>query len=240
VHEVAQNIAAHPLDPIIIQGYIYDITDRRAAEGALTRAKTELTASLDQLQSLFSGIVEALASTVELRDPYTSGHEKRVTLLACALAREIHFDENRIAGLRIAGLLHDIGKLMVPAEILNKPTILSETEYDFIRIHPQAGHDILRKIAFPWPVADIVLQHHERLDGSGYPQGLKAPEIILEARILAVADVMEAMVSHRPYRPAKNLDRALKEIREEKAGLFDQRVVKSCAGLFEEKQFRFD
>jgi putative nucleotidyltransferase with HDIG domain len=184
--------------------------------------------------------VETMASIVETRDPYTAGHQKGVAQLAGAIAAEMSLDADRLQGLRVAGLLHDIGKILVPAEILSKPGKLSETEFNLIKAHSQAGADILGKINFPWPVAQIVLQHHERLDGSGYPQGLAAKGILLEARILAVADVMEAMASHRPYRPALGIDKALEEISKNKETLYDGEVVAACVKLFAENGFHFD
>jgi putative nucleotidyltransferase with HDIG domain len=176
----------------------------------------------------------------EMRDPYTAGHQRGVTRLACALARRMGLSFDRIEGIRVAGFLHDIGKIVVPAEILNKPGTISEYEMNIIRVHPQAGYDILKKIDFPWPVADIVLQHHERLDGSGYPKGLTDMAILLEAKILAVADVVEAMAAHRPYRPTLGLDRALDEIAKNKGILYDAEVVETCLNLYSEQGFSFE
>ncbi|MCR4392550.1 MAG: HD domain-containing protein [Candidatus Acetothermia bacterium] len=181
-------------------------------------------------------IVEVLSAALELRDPHTAGHQRRVAELACAIARELGFSEERIQGLQVAVLLHDIGKMLyVPAEILCKPGKLSAQEMELVRIHPQAGYEVLRRIEFPWPVAEVVRQHHERLDGSGYPHGLKGEEILLEARILAVADVVEAMTSHRPYRPALGVDQALAEIQKEKGRLYDPQVVEACLAVFERR-----
>jgi len=160
--------------------------------------------------------------------------------LACAIATEMGLPDERIEGIYIAGLLHDIGKIAIPAEILNKPTKLTEAESNLIKTHPQVGYDILKNIEFSEPIAQIVLQHHEMMDGSGYPQGLKGKEILLEARILAVADVVEAISSHRPYRPALGLDKALEEIAQNKGTLYDPKVVDTCLKLFTEKGFRFD
>jgi len=181
--------------------------------------------------------VNTLASTVEMRDPYTAGHQRRVTILACAIAEEMGLTEEQFDGLRLAGLIHDIGKITVPAEILNKPGRISELELNIIKTHPEAGYKVLKEIAFPWPVARIVLQHHERLNGSGYPQGLKDGEIMLEAKILAVADVVEAMASHRPYRPALGIEAALHEITMNKGILYDPDVTDICAQLFTVKGF---
>jgi PAS domain S-box-containing protein/putative nucleotidyltransferase with HDIG domain len=213
---------------------ITDVTERKQAE-------EELQQSLEKLQSTLEGTVNALISAIEMRDPYTAGHQPRVTQLACAMAKEMGLPEEQIEGIRMAGLIHDIGKMTVPAEILSKPGPLTELEYGLIKAHAQVGHDILNgKIDFPWPVAEIVLQHHERMDGSGYPQGLAGEEILLEARILAVADVVEAMASHRPYRPAHGLDKALEEISQNSGVLYDPQVVNACLKLFTEKGFKLE
>ena len=176
---------------------------------------------------------------MEIKDPYTAGHQRWATRLACAIAKEMGLAEEQIEGIRMAGLIHDIGKINIPAEILSKPGHLSEIQYNMVKIHPQVGGDILREIKFPWPVAEIVLQHHERVDGSGYPQGLSGEEIILEARILAVADTVEAMSSHRSYRAAQGLERALEEISQNRGTLYDPEVVDACLRLFE-NGFHFD
>ncbi|NLN87952.1 MAG: PAS domain S-box protein, partial [Syntrophomonadaceae bacterium] len=184
---------------------VRDITDRKQAEEDLVR-------SHERLEAIFSGTVNALAVTTEKRDPYTAGHQQRVATLACEIAREMGVSEKDIDDIRIAGTLHDIGKLYVPLDILSQPGRLSEIEYLFIKTHPAAGYDILKSIPFEAPIADIVLQHHERLDGSGYPRGLKGDEILVQAKILAVADVVEAMAAHRPYRASLGIDKALDEI----------------------------
>jgi len=207
-----------------------DITERKQAEEELQRSYHKLRESLIVT-------VNTLASTVEMRDPYTAGHQRRATILACAMAEEMGLTEEQFDGLRMAGLVHDIGKINVPIEILNKSGRINETELNIIKTHPQAGYKVLKGIEFPWPVAQIVLQHHERLDGSGYPQGLKGEEIMLEARILAVADVVEAMVSHRPYRPAHGIEVALEEIKKNRGTHYDPDVVDVCARLFTEKGF---
>jgi putative nucleotidyltransferase with HDIG domain len=181
----------------------------------------------------------ALGRTAERRDPYTAGHQRRVTGLALAIARKLEYGEDACSMLRTAGMLHDIGKLGVPAEILSKPTALSKIELALIRTHPQAAYEILADIAFPGPVAQVVLQHHERQDGSGYPKGICGDDILPEARILAVADVVEAMASHRPYRPALGIDAALKEIRAGRETRYDQQVVDACVALFESGEFSF-
>ena len=211
-------------------GIAHDITERKRAEEALRQSYT-------QLQRTLEGTVNVLVSAIELRDPYTAGHQRRVTQLACAIAKEMGLPEEQIEGLRMAGLIHDLGKITIPAEILSKPGQLSELEWGMIKAHSQIGYDILKNTEFPWPVARIVLQHHERVDGSGYPQGLPGEEIMLEARILAVADVVEAMASHRPYRPPRGLDKALEEISQHRGILYDPEVVDACLKLFTEKRF---
>jgi len=203
------------------------------------KTEEELRKSLERLRKAMDGTVQAMAFTIETRDPYTAGHQRRVTKLACALAEKLNLTEDEIEGVRMAGDLHDIGKIYVPAEILSKPTKLSAAEYDIIKTHPRVGYDILRTVDFPWPIADIVLQHHERMDGSGYPAGLKGKDILLEARILAVADVIEAMASHRPYRPALSIEAAVDEISENRGTLYDPDVVDACLEVFE-KGFDFE
>jgi len=193
-----------------------------------------------KLQKTLEETIYALASAIEMRDPYTAGHQKRVTKLACAIAKEMGLSKEQIEGIHMAGLIHDIGKISIPSEILTKPGKLNDLEYSLIKTHPQAGYNILKGIEFPWPVAQIVLQHHERMDGSGYPQGLCGKDVLLEARILAVADVVEAMSSHRPYRPAYGIDKALEEISKNKGILYDPEVVNACLRLFNQKGFKFD
>jgi putative nucleotidyltransferase with HDIG domain len=195
----------------------------------------ELIASLIKSEVMLIQTIEAISAMAELRDPYTAGHQQRVTQLALALAKEIGLAPDHTEGLRVASLIHDIGKIAVPAEILNRPGKLNDYEMNIIRIHSEAGNDILKKIDFPWPVAQIVLQHHERLNGSGYPQGLQGSDILQEAKILAVADVVEAMASHRPYRPALGVEAALEEITKNKDNLYDPEVVDACVKLFNEK-----
>jgi len=212
---------------------VRDITLRKGADAALQK-------SYDRLHRTLGETVQALAVTVEKRDPYTAGHMRRSTQLACAIAGEMGWPGSQIDGLRIAGLLHDIGKITVPAEILSKPGRLSEGEIILIRSHVQVGYEILGQIDFPWPVADTVLQHHERLDGSGYPAGLKGDRIIPEARILAVADVMEAMTSHRPYRPTRGRESALEEVAQRREILYDGKASEACLVLFQQKAFEFE
>jgi PAS domain S-box-containing protein/putative nucleotidyltransferase with HDIG domain len=214
-------------------GVSHDIT-------AYKRSQEELQKSYDKLRDTMIATVNTLASTVEMRDPYTAGHQRRVTILACAMAEEMGLTEEQFDGIRMAGLIHDIGKISVPVEILNKPGRLSRTEFDIIKSHPQVGYNILQEIELPWPVAQIILQHHERLDGSGYPQGLKNGGIMLEAKILAVADVVEAMASHRPYRPALGIEAALEEIAKNQGILYEPEMVDICQRLFTEKGFTFE
>ncbi|HOE15908.1 MAG TPA: PAS domain S-box protein [Syntrophorhabdaceae bacterium] len=212
---------------------IRDITRREMAE-------KELRATLEKLRASLGATVRAMAVTVETRDPYTAGHQKRVTNLARTIAQEMNLHNDIVDGIRMAGLIHDIGKISVPAEILSKPTKLTETEFKIIKIHPEAGYAILKDIDFPWPVANIVLQHHERLDGSGYPNRLKGEQILFEAQVLSVADVVEAMASHRPYRPGFGIDVALEEIEKNKGILYNAKVANTCVRLFREEQFRFE
>ena len=214
-------------------GVCRDITERKRSESSLQQ-------SYDQLRETLIATVNTLASTIEMRDPHTAGHQRRVTILACAIAEEMGLPDEQFDGLRMAGLIHDLGKINVPAEILSKPGRINEIEFNIIRYHPQIAHDILKTIELPWPVAKIVLHHHERLDGSGYPQGLKGDEIMLEAKILAVADVVEAMASHRPYRPALGIKLALEEITKNRGTLYDPTVVDVCRKLFTKKKFGFE
>ncbi len=192
-----------------------------------------------ELQEILKGTISALTMTVEYRDPYTSGHQQRVGNLACAIAKEMGLSKDKTLGIRMAGVLHDIGKIAIPVEILSKPGRLSKTEFELIKNHSQVGHDILGSIKFPWPVAQIVLQHHERMNGLGYPHGLSGKDILLEARIMAVADVVEAMASHRPYRPSLGINMALDEILKNSKMSYDSKAVKACLKLFKEKRFEF-
>ena len=215
-----------------ICGISTDITEKK-------RAEEEIAHQFEQLKTAFMGTVEVATTLCELRDPYTSGHQRRVGMLAQAIGAEIGLDAHRIEGLRVAGYLHDIGKMMVPAEILSKPGKLTLVEYQLIQGHSQAGYEALRNVTFPWPLADVALQHHERMDGSGYPQGLKGDAILLEARIMSVADVVEAIASHRPYRPGLGIDAALEEITLHRGTRFDQNVVDACIRLFRQRDYIF-
>ena len=192
-----------------------------------------------ELQETLKGTIFALTMTVEYRDPYTSGHQQRVSDLASAIAKEMGFPEDKIMGIRMAGVLHDIGKIAIPVEILSKPGRLSKTEFELIKNHSQVGYDILNSIKFPWPISQIILQHHERIDGSGYPNGLLGKEILIEAKILGVADVVEAMASHRPYRPALGIDKALEEISINKGKFYDTEAANACSRVFKDKKFKF-
>jgi PAS domain S-box-containing protein/putative nucleotidyltransferase with HDIG domain len=220
-------------DEIFLQAIVRDITDRKLAE-------KKLEGTLEDLRKAMGATIQAITHVVETRDPYTAGHQKRVADLARTIATEMNLPHNRIEGIRMAGVIHDIGKISVPAEILAKPGKLTKKEFELIKDHPQTGYDILRDVEFPWPIATIILQHHEKIDGSGYPQGLKGEEICLEARILAVADVVEAIASHRPYRPAHGIDAALEEVEKNKGILYDAEVVEACLRLVREKQFAFE
>jgi len=193
-----------------------------------------------RLQTVMDGTVEALGSIMEMRDSYTSGHQRRVTMLACAIAAELSLDTESVEGLRLAGLLHDIGKINIPAEILAKPSRLNNAEFDLVKGHVRAGFNVLKGVDFPWPVAQMVLQHHERIDGSGYPEGVAGGKILLEARVLAVSDVVEAMASHRPYRPALGIDQALDEIKKNSGVLYDPDVARACLDLCWNTDWDFD
>jgi PAS domain S-box-containing protein/putative nucleotidyltransferase with HDIG domain len=203
------------------------------------RAEAEVQQSLGKLKKALDGTVLAVANTVEMRDPYTAGHQRQVAQLAAAIAQEMGFAPERVEGMRVLGCLHDIGKIAIPAEILSKPGRLSPMEFTLIKDHPRVGYEILKDIDFPFPLAEGILQHHERLNGSGYPQGISGPDIILEARILGVADVVEAMASHRPYRKSLGIDPALEEISRNRGILYDPEVVDICLNLFHEKGFSF-
>ncbi len=219
--------------PVGFQMIAQDITERKEAEERAEKIAKQLLKALED-------IIETMAITVELRDPYTAGHQRRVAQLATAIAEDIGLPEEKQTGIRFAGLIHDIGKIRVPTEILTHPGVLTEAEIRIIRTHPSTGYEILKNVEFPWPIAPAILQHHERLDGSGYPSGLMKDDIIIEAKILAVADVVEAMASHRPYRPSLGLDRALEEIDSNSGILYEPLAVNSCINLFRKKGFTFD
>jgi PAS domain S-box-containing protein/putative nucleotidyltransferase with HDIG domain len=220
-------------EPAYLLGISADITDRK-------RAEENLKETTEKLRNSLIGTIKAMSSMVETRDPYTAGHQRRVSRLARAIAQEMALSTDIVDTIRTAGIIHDIGKISIPAEILSKPGKLSDTEFSLIKIHSQTGYDILRDVGLPYPVAEMVLQHHERLNGSGYPQGLKNGQILLESQIIAIADVVEAMASHRPYRPALGIDVALEEIEKNKGILYDAGVVDVCVKLFREKRFIFE
>ncbi len=213
---------------------------RHRLEGMVEARTRSLRQSEQQLRKTLLDAVLAIAATVEMRDPYTAGHQRRVAEIATGIAGELQLDAAAIEGLRLACVVHDVGKVKVPAEILNKPGRLTELEFALIKNHPQDGYDVLREIDFPWPIARMVQQHHERLDGTGYPDGLRGDEILPEARILSVADVIEAMASHRPYRPGLGIEVALAEIEDKSGALFDPEVVNAALKLFRDKRYRID
>ena len=193
-----------------------------------------------KLQKFIEGTAYIIMKVVETRDPYSIGHQQRVSKLATTIAREMKLSQDKIEGTRIASLVHDIGKVNLPTEIISKPGKLIEVEFNLIKNYPKVGYDILKKVDFPWPIAEIVLQHQEKIDGSGYPRGLKGDEICIEAKILGVANVVEAMSSYKSYRPALGIDEALAEIVKNKNILFDPEVVDTCLKLFKEKGFKFN
>jgi putative nucleotidyltransferase with HDIG domain len=203
------------------------------------RMQQELQQSFESLKKAMHSTIQAISMTVEMRDPYTSGHQQRVANLAKAIAEQLELPESQIESIYMAAAIHDIGKISLPAEILVKPIPLSAIEISLIQAHAQAGYDILKGIEFPWAIADIVLQHHERMDGSGYPQGLAGDKIVFEARIICVADVVETMASHRPYRPSIGIDKALEEIEDRRGVLYDPIVVDACLKIFKEKNYSF-
>ncbi len=212
---------------------IRDIGDEMGVKDSVARR-------IKELKKVMEGTIEAVSLVVETRDSYTARHQKRVARLACSIGEEVGLSEAQKNCILVAGALHDIGKIYLPTEILNKPGQLSGSEYSSIMNHPQVGYDILKEIEFPWPIAQIVLQHHERMDGSGYPFGHEGDEIMLEARILGVADVVEAMSSERPYRQALGIEKALEEISRENRLAYDEEIVEACLKLFRKKGFKFE
>jgi len=218
-------------ETVLWTGIVYDITDRK-------RTEEHLQQTLGSLRKAVATTIQVMVSAVEARDPYTAGHQVRVADLARAIATEMGLPQEQINGIHMAGTIHDLGKLSIPAEILSKPTKLSENEFSLIKEHSRGGYEILKNVESPWPLAQIVYQHHERMDGSGYPRNLKGNDILIEARIMAVADVVESMASHRPYRPAIGIEAALEEIEKNKGILYDDAVADACLRLFREKGFQ--
>jgi HD-GYP domain-containing protein (c-di-GMP phosphodiesterase class II) len=204
------------------------------------RIQKKLKDALATLRIALGRTIEVVASMVERRDPYTAGHQRRVANLARVIATEMGLPQEKIEGIRIAGSIHDLGKISIPADILSKPTKLSEIEFSLIKAHSQTGYEILKDVDSPWPLADIVYQHHERMNGSGYPRNLKGDNILIEARILAVADVVEAMATHRPYRPGLGIDEALNEIEKNRDIFYDKAVADACLRLFREKGYKLE
>jgi putative nucleotidyltransferase with HDIG domain len=212
---------------------LHDITERQLLE-------QEREQSLEQRQAALVQTIKSMAVALEKRDPYTAGHQHRVAQLSTAIAGQLGLDEDQIEGILLGTMIHDLGKIYVPSEILNRPGRLTHAEFEIIKTHSQVGYDIVKDIDFPWPVAQMILQHHEKLDGSGYPNGLKGDEILLEARIIVVADIVEAMSSHRPYRPALGMEAAIEEISKQRGKTLDADVVDACVRLVNENGFRFD
>ena len=229
-------ISAYPDETGGIGGYVERYTDA----SAFRRIERALIRSHDRLRKNMGAIIHAISTTIEKRDPYTAGHQRRVTKLCRAIATHMDFNWERIQGLRMAAAIHDLGKINIPSAILNKPGPISEHELAIIQMHPYTAYEILKDIQFPWPLAETIYQHHERLDGSGYPRQLKGEEILLEARILAVADVVESIASFRPYRPKLGIEAALAEIASNKGILYDSSVVEICIKLFKRHGFDFE
>ena len=193
-----------------------------------------------KLENALSGIIQVITRTVEARDPYTAGHQRRVATLALEIAKELGLPKKELEGIHLAGMIHDLGKISIPAEILSKPSKLTDIEFQLIKTHPGIGYDIMENIEFPWPINQIVLQHHEKMNGSGYPDGLKGQSILLESRILCVADVVEAMASHRPYRAALGIDAAISEISKSRGTLYDPDITDACCKILNENNFKFE
>jgi PAS domain S-box-containing protein len=215
---------------VAVHGVNRDITEHK-------KAQEELQRTLDRLNKAMSTTIHVLAAAVEARDPYTAGHQTRAADLACAIAGEMGISREKIDGIGMAGSIHDIGKLSVPSALLSKSSKLTSVEFSLIKEHAEKGHEMLQGVESSWPLAEIVYQHHERMDGSGYPRKLKDEQILMEARILAVADVVEAMASHRPYRPALGIEAALEEIEKNRGILYDKAVADACLTLFRKKGY---
>ena len=227
---VGSNLVHNNVIEAVIINY-RDITERKKTEETLKE-------TLESLRKSIATTIQVLGTASEIRDPYTSGHQLRVANIACAIAKEMGLPQDKIEGIQMAGSIHDIGKLSIPAETLSKPTKLTEIEFSMIKKHAQSGYEILKDVESPWPLAQIVYQHHERMNGLGYPRNLKGYEIILEARIMAVADVVETMASYRPYRPTLGIEAALEEIEKNKGILYDAAVADACLRLFREKGYQ--
>jgi putative nucleotidyltransferase with HDIG domain len=221
----------------VLKKRIQELENSEAERKPVEEARQE---SLEQLRRAVETTIQVLVMAVEVKDPYTAGHQRRVTNLARTMATEMGLPPEKIEGLRMAGVIHDIGKITLPTEILSKPTKMSAIEISLISEHVRLGYDILKNVESSWPIAEIVYQHHERMNGSGYPRNLKGEEILIEARILAVADVVEAMASHRPYRPALGLDAALEEIEKNRGVFYDNAAADACLRLFREKGFKLE
>jgi HD-GYP domain-containing protein (c-di-GMP phosphodiesterase class II) len=237
VHQTPWMVTASPYYDA--DGAFAGMVEKIADGSTLLDMRNQLFRSRERLRKNMGAIIQAMSTTIEKRDPYTAGHQRRVAKLCRAIATQMGFSWEAVQGLRMAAAIHDLGKIHVPAGILNKPGPMSEHELAIIRLHPRTAYDILKGIRFPWPLAETIYQHHERLDGSGYPRQLKGDQILLEARILAVADVVESMASFRPYRPQKDLKAALAELRGHRGTLYDAQVVDTCIALITEKGFDF-
>ncbi|RLW62373.1 MAG: hypothetical protein B6D73_20165 [gamma proteobacterium symbiont of Stewartia floridana] len=231
VHELADHVINEDGEVIRSIGTVQDITN-------LVTLDKERQHYLEKFKNSLEKTVIVVSATLEKRDPYTAGHQRNVSELAVSIAKELNLSDDTISGIRLGSIIHDIGKINIPSEILTRPGKLSDLEFEMIKTHPLHGSEILKDVEFPWPIAEMVLQHHERLDGSGYPNSLKGDEILLEAKIIAVADVVEAMSSHRPYRPSLGIEVALKEIEAGSGRLFDEKAVSACINLFREKDFK--
>jgi putative nucleotidyltransferase with HDIG domain len=232
---------------LMIYGYPIDYCNKKIGAYHIYKNITDIKRNdrevmdhISKVRQSLGNISNAMVSTIEVRDPYTIGHQQRVSNLARTIAREMDLPNDDVDAIRMAGTLHDLGKVNIPAEILSKPGKLSKIELDLIKMHPTIAYNILKKIEFPWDIADLVYQHHEKLDGSGYPRGLKGSNILLGSRILAVADVVESIASHRPYRPALGIRKALDEILAKKDIYYDSKVVDTCISLFNKKNFTFE
>jgi len=232
--------------PVMLEGglvgayVIYrDVSAAKEARRVLIESRERVEKSLESMSRAWEQTIDVLAMAAETRDPYTAGHQRNVSILSEAIAKELWLDNETVNSIRMAGLVHDVGKINIPTEILSKPGTLGEVEFALIRTHPEVGYEIMKNIELPWRLAEMILQHHERMDGSGYPRGLKGDQIMLEARVLAVADVVEAMSSHRPYRASLGAEAALEEIETNKGRLYDPQVVDACLRLFRKKGFSF-